>query len=60
MPRLSPSNECPKCRGRMRRAPSLFGTLYTCDRCDGDDPIEDGRRWIDGELGATQPPGPAE
>jgi hypothetical protein len=54
MPRLLPSDQCPKCRGPMKRTPSLLGALYTCDRCDADDPIEgSARKWVESEL---QPP----
>jgi tRNA(Ile2) C34 agmatinyltransferase TiaS len=34
MPRLLPSDKCPKCNGPMKRSPSLFGAVYTCQRCD--------------------------
>jgi hypothetical protein len=50
MPRLLPSDECPKCRGPMKRSPSMFGALYTCERCDADDPLDDVKRWLGGEL----------
>jgi hypothetical protein len=56
MPRLLPSEECPKCRGPMQRTPSLLGALYMCDRCDAEDPIDDVKRWLGGEL---KPPAPA-
>jgi hypothetical protein len=28
----------------------MFGAVYTCERCDADDPIEDIKRWLGGEL----------
>jgi hypothetical protein len=53
MPRILPSKECPKCRGSMKREPSLLGALYICERCDGDDPLEAAKPWVESEL---QPP----
>jgi hypothetical protein len=51
MPRLLPSDHCPKCRGPLKRTPSLLGALYTCDRCDADDPIEgSAKKWVESEL----------
>jgi hypothetical protein len=35
---LLPSEECPKCRGPMKLAPSMLGAVYTCERCDADAP----------------------
>ncbi|HEX3876374.1 MAG TPA: hypothetical protein VHW24_05275 [Bryobacteraceae bacterium] len=41
----------------MKRIPSLLGASYFCEGCDGEyDPIETGRRWIEGEL---KPPSPS-
>jgi hypothetical protein len=54
MPRLLPSDQCPKCHGPMQRTPSLLGALYTCDQCDADDPIEDAKKWVDSELRPPQ------
>jgi hypothetical protein len=49
MPRLLPSDQCPKCRGPMKRTPSLLGALYPRERCDADDPIEVAKPWVDRE-----------
>jgi hypothetical protein len=40
----------------MQRSASLLGALYMCDRCDAEDPIDDVKRWLGGEL---KPPAPA-
>jgi hypothetical protein len=37
----------------MKRTPSLLGALYACERCDADDPTEDVKRWLGGELAPT-------
>jgi hypothetical protein len=51
MPRILPSAECPKCHGPLKRTPGLLGALYSCERCDADDPIEGtAKNWLDGEL----------
>jgi hypothetical protein len=50
MPRLLPSEECPKCHGPMKRTPSMLGAVYTCAHCDADDPLDDVKRWLGSEL----------
>lgn len=28
----------------------MLGAVYTCERCDADDPLDDVERWLGGEL----------
>jgi hypothetical protein len=28
----------------------MLGALYNCERCDADDPLDDVKRWLGGEL----------
>jgi hypothetical protein len=50
MPRLLPSDKCPKCQGPLKRQPTLLGALYACGMCDKDDPMKAADAWIKGEL----------
>jgi hypothetical protein len=46
MPRLLPADKCPKCAGPLKRQP----TIFTCEKCDADDPVKAADNWIKGEL----------
>jgi hypothetical protein len=50
MPRLLPADKCPKCSGPLKRQPTLVGTIFTCEKCDADDPVKAADNWIKGEL----------
>jgi hypothetical protein len=60
MPRILPADHCPKCQGPLKRSPSLLGALFTCDRCDADDPLEGAQRWINSELRGPRSPNNAD
>jgi hypothetical protein len=50
MPRLLPSDKCPKCKGPLTRRMTMVGTIFACDTCDKDDPMKAAEPWIKGEL----------
>jgi hypothetical protein len=50
MPRLLPSDKCPKCKGPLTRRMTMVGTNFACDTCDKDDPMKAAEPWIKGEL----------
>jgi hypothetical protein len=50
MPRLLPSDKCPKCAGPLKRQSTPLGTLYACEKCDADDPMKASENWLSGEL----------
>jgi len=50
MPRLLPADKCPKCQGPLTRQTSMYGNLYTCEKCDKDDPMKSADSWIKGDL----------
>jgi hypothetical protein len=34
----------------MKREPSLLGAFYICERCNGDDPLEVAKFWVEPPL----------